>query len=237
MRKRDDATPPARRQGPGRPEGVSQAREHILNAAEEAFAALGYAGTSLREIVERAHVTKSLVNYHFGSKEKLFEEVFLRRGQPIAAERMARLARLRARPGGFTAEDLVHGFLTPSLKMPRTAGARRFLRIQARLHMEPEEFAYALRRKVYEESTKAYAAAFCEVMPELTPQKVYWRLILIIGANLYAVSDTHRIAELSGGLCDPSDLDELFENVTEFVCGGIAAKSFAARRDGRRRSA
>src|SRR5437879_4956004 len=100
--------PPQRRTGPGRPEGVSLTREHILNAAEEVFAKLGYAGTSLREIVERAQVTKALANYYFGSKEKLFEAIFLRRGLPIVEERMAALAELQRTKGdAVTVHDLV----------------------------------------------------------------------------------------------------------------------------------
>ena len=64
-----------KRNGPGRPEGESFAREKILKAAEIAFAEHGYAGTSLREIVKRAHVTQALVTYYFGSKDALFKEV------------------------------------------------------------------------------------------------------------------------------------------------------------------
>jgi AcrR family transcriptional regulator len=45
-----------KRAGPGRPQGESFARDEILKAAEMAFAEHGYAGTSLREIVKRAHV-------------------------------------------------------------------------------------------------------------------------------------------------------------------------------------
>lgn len=48
---------PRRRAGPGRPEGVSNVRDEILDAAEIEFADLGYAGTSLRNVAERAKVT------------------------------------------------------------------------------------------------------------------------------------------------------------------------------------
>jgi hypothetical protein len=91
--------------------------------------------------------------------------------------------------------------------------------------MEPEAFAYDLRRKVYDASVRTFAEAIAEALPDLPVKTVYWRLILIIGANLYAVSDTHRLAELSHGLCDPGNLDELFREVTAFVLGGLTAPS------------
>ena len=46
-------------------------RVAILLAAGEMFAHRGFDGVSIREIVARAGVTLSAVNYHFGSKEAL----------------------------------------------------------------------------------------------------------------------------------------------------------------------
>jgi AcrR family transcriptional regulator len=218
------STPPRRRTGPGRPEGVSLTREHILNAAEEVFAELGYAGTSLREIVDRAHVTKALANYYFGNKEKLFEEIFLRRALPIVEERMVALAALKRTKGdAITVRDLVDIYLAPLLRMPRVAPAKNFMQIHARLHMEPQEFALSLRREVYNESTRAYAEAIHAVLPHLSLKTVYWRLILMVGANLYAISGTHRIEEISKGLCNPGDFDDVVEHVTDFVAAGLQA--------------
>ncbi len=39
------------------------------------FAEKGYEGTSIRDIAEKANVNVAMVNYYFGSKEKLFEEI------------------------------------------------------------------------------------------------------------------------------------------------------------------
>src|SRR5207237_3477281 len=98
LRQRAEAFAPGmkrkKRSGPGRPEGESFAREKILEAAEMAFAEHGYTGTSLREIVKRAHVTQALVTYYFGSKEALFKEVFLRRGREMASRRLVALKEL-----------------------------------------------------------------------------------------------------------------------------------------------
>ncbi len=52
--------------------------ERILSAAEQCFRSAGYASTSLREIAEAAGVSKSLLHYHFQSKEHLFLEVLVR---------------------------------------------------------------------------------------------------------------------------------------------------------------
>jgi AcrR family transcriptional regulator len=63
--------------------------EAILAAAEACFLRTGYAGTSMREIAEAAGVSKSLLHYHFESKERLFVEVQLRAYQRFAAHVIA----------------------------------------------------------------------------------------------------------------------------------------------------
>lgn len=212
-----------RRSGPGRPEGESFAREKILSAAEEAFAEDGYTGTSLRQIVERAHVTQALVTYYFGSKDALFKEVFLSRGREIARKRQEGLAALHAGKKAPTLEEVVATYLRPALEMRRTREGRAFIRLQARMHTEPTRFAYELRREVYDENTRAYVAAIRKAAPHLSARTAYWRMVLVIGAYLYAHSDAHRLEEFSGGVCTTEDVDEMVEQITAFVVGGLMA--------------
>lgn len=52
-----------------------QTRQRLLDAAEELFADKGLEGSTVREICERAGARNvAAVNYHFGSKEKLYAE-------------------------------------------------------------------------------------------------------------------------------------------------------------------
>jgi TetR/AcrR family transcriptional regulator len=51
---------------------ISNARERLLETAIGMFAEKGYAGTSVREIVEQAGVSKPVLYYYFNSKEGLF---------------------------------------------------------------------------------------------------------------------------------------------------------------------
>lgn len=50
-------------------------REHIIETALDLFAAKGFEGTSIRDIADKASVNLAMVNYYFGSKEKLFENI------------------------------------------------------------------------------------------------------------------------------------------------------------------
>lgn len=59
---------------PARPKVHGRGRELLLGAAVALFGERGYAGTSTRDIAERAGVTEPMVFRHFGSKANLFQE-------------------------------------------------------------------------------------------------------------------------------------------------------------------
>jgi len=54
-------------------------RDHIINKAIELFAAKGFEGTSIRDLAAAADVNVAMVNYYFGTKEKLFDALIERK--------------------------------------------------------------------------------------------------------------------------------------------------------------
>ncbi|MES5825248.1 TetR/AcrR family transcriptional regulator [Streptomyces sp. RG80] len=52
-------------------ERAVRTREHVLNAAAEEFAAHGYMGTTLLDVIQRTGMTKGALYGHFSSKEEL----------------------------------------------------------------------------------------------------------------------------------------------------------------------
>lgn len=47
-------------------------KEAILRAAQEAFGQLGFSGTTVKDVAQRADVSFGLVSHYFGSKQDLF---------------------------------------------------------------------------------------------------------------------------------------------------------------------
>jgi AcrR family transcriptional regulator len=81
------------------PEQDEHARTRLLNAAVHVFGRKGYAGASVREIAERAGVTKPALYYHFGSKEGVLLAI-LEQAQQQFADALA-----RAVAGSGSAQD------------------------------------------------------------------------------------------------------------------------------------
>jgi AcrR family transcriptional regulator len=208
----------------GRPAGATEnQKDSILDAAEVDFSHRGYAGTTLREVALSCGVTQALITYYFGTKQQLFEEVFLRRAMKISADRVDLLVQLEARGTDADLEEIVRAFLKPIITLRATVSGRAFIRLQARLHTEPPEVSYKLRNLAYSDSTKAYVDAFRRVLPKLPEKDLYWRVTLMIGAYLYAFSDSHRLEVLAKDICNPADSTEVLEQLTAFVIGGLQA--------------
>ncbi len=94
----------------------TEAALRILEAAKVLFADMGYEGVSIRDIAERAKVSKANVFHHFTSKAVLYEAVL----EYATADWDAQLALLRQGPGNageriaaFAAEDLQHQLRDP----------------------------------------------------------------------------------------------------------------------------
>src|SRR5436190_23369598 len=55
-----------------KPKAPEANRARMVAAAIDEFAARGFKGASMDAIAARTHTTRALINYYFGSKEKLY---------------------------------------------------------------------------------------------------------------------------------------------------------------------
>ncbi len=66
--------------------GSSAAADHLGRTALELFARKGYASTSVNEIVEAAGVTKPMLYYYFGSKERLARRLVIEPAERLVSK-------------------------------------------------------------------------------------------------------------------------------------------------------
>lgn len=199
--------------------------ERILDAAEALFAEFGFDGTSTRLITGHAGANLAAVNYHFGGKEALFQQVFRRRLRQLNQARIEALERMEREAGGapLKPSQILEGFFGPALGMAADTrgGGHVFMRLLGRTYTEPAQFIRTFMAEEYKEVMQRYLAALYRALPEVPRAEILWRLHFMMGAVSYALSGIDALALLTGQVDDDPAL--LQPRLTAFLLGGLRA--------------
>ena len=172
-------------------------RERILDAAERLFMAYGYEGTSMRQITGDAAVNLAAVNYHFGSKESLMQEVFRRRLDWLNDERLRVLDEMEGAAAGkpLKPSQIVDGFFGTLLRLADDdrRGGIVFLRLLGRTHAEPSEFIRTFIADEYAAVMERYQQALFRALPGVPRAEIVWRFHFMLGATSYAIAGTDAL--------------------------------------------
>jgi AcrR family transcriptional regulator len=201
-------------------------KSQILDAAERLFAERGIDAVSIRSIVSEADVNLAAIHYHFGSKEALVEAVFERRVGPMNRERLALLdeCESRAGDGPLEVEDIVRALVGPAIRLSHEPERGRvFMRIAGRFYSESAEFIQPLFDRLFRELIARFTAAFRRACPELPMEELFWRIQFMVGAMAHTMCGAEKLEHISGGLCDPNDVEGTIERMVQFVAAGMRA--------------
>jgi AcrR family transcriptional regulator len=203
-------------------------KSRIIDAAEHLFMEHGFEATSLRSLTTAASVNLAAVNYHFGSKEELFQSVLTRRLDPMNQERIGLLERLEREAGDkpVSCEKLISAMLIPALKLARDEkrGGKNFLRLLGRAYADPAPFIRHFLSENYAEMIGRFKDAFLLALPHLTRQELTWRLHFVMGALSYTVSGTDALKLLQQAMPNDRENDELLiQRLAPFLVAGLKA--------------
>lgn len=221
----DTETTTRREKRPGRPTVDRDIRSQIIEVAEILFAENGYALTSTRDIAARAGVRQSMISYYFKSKRILYESVIKHRAMSLSKQRIRNLETLLKKHDGTPpVEQLLRAFLLPQFSLLHS-GPRgiAYVRLQARLHNEPEELSAKLRREIYDESVSRYLEVLERILPDIDPADIHWRMMFLIGVCLYTLSGLGHLEHFSGGRYREDSIDEMTARLSNFLLHGMQA--------------
>jgi AcrR family transcriptional regulator len=214
--------------GEGR-NGAAATKTRILDAAEALFLEHGFEATSLRAITAAAEVNLAAVNYHFGSKEELFEAVLTRRLDPMNQRRVALLTRLEQEAGEqpVACDRILAAMFIPALELARDPerGGSHFLRLLGRAYADPAPFIRQFLSEQYAEMIARFKEAFARALPYLPRRELSWRLHFIMGALSYTLAGTdalkliHELAPGDGGVND----ELLLRRLAPFLLAGLTS--------------
>lgn len=201
-----------------------ETQQRILDAAEALFTAHGFEATSMRMITGQANVNLAAVNYHFGSKDALIQEVFRRRLTELNRRRLAALdaAEKAAAGQALKPSRIVEIFFGVAIDMAADTehGGDTFMRLLGRTHTEPNAF---VRRFLADESSqvvKRFLSALYEALPEVPREEILWRFHFMLGAMSYAIAGTDTLQLFTGDF-DDHDPKRLSARLMSFLLGGL----------------
>ncbi len=206
-------------------------RERILDAAERLFMAHGYEGTSMRQITGEASVNLAAVNYHFGTKESLMQEVFRRRLDWLNEERMRVLGEMEIEAAGkpLKPSQIVDGFFGTLLRLAddQERGGVTFLRLLGRTLTEPSEFIRTFLAHEYAAVMERYKQALFKALPDVPKAEIVWRFHFMLGATSYAIAGTDALRLVTDWQIEEADavdrIDRLVPRLMSFLMGGLRA--------------
>lgn len=207
---------------------MQDTRSRILAAAERLFADRGFAATSVRMITSRAEVNLAAMHYHFGSKDRLIQELFTLRLSPLNRQRLALLDQYQIDAGGgvLTLEKILDAFVRPPVQLIRDPerGGMRFMQLLSRAFNSPDG---AIRDMIYgqfAEVIERFSGALGPRLPHLSREEAFWRFHFMVGAmshTLHVIADWRNLETLFPDVPEPSQVDQVVDRLVSFLAAGF----------------
>lgn len=204
-------------------------KQRILDAAEYLFAMDGYKGTSLRAITGQAQVNLAAVNYHFGSKEALLEEVIKRRLLPLNEVRRQKIENVReqSRKQGKAPDirSVLMAFIEPTLLFKESIpGAENFLTFIGRSITDPDDTVRQVFQQFIMPLFHLLYETACEALPNQPRVTVFWRLHFAIGSLFHSLHIWGKFKPDEGMPSGTEmDAESLLNLIIPFVTAGMKA--------------
>ena len=194
--------------------------ERLLDTAEKLFAEFGYDGVGMRALAEEAKVNLGATTYHYGSKEALYIETFMRRFRPTNGERLRLLREAEAAAGGqpLPVEKIVDCMVRP----PFLSGLKHphFHALLARNLFTPPPFLFPILHKDLRPNIEAFADALARSLPQVPRDLIETRVMFSMGTllPLSAQLGRSRLAE------DARLMEVILQEVVRFVSAGLQSE-------------
>ncbi|MCC2604183.1 TetR/AcrR family transcriptional regulator [Planctobacterium marinum] len=201
-------------------------KDRILNAAEHLFCDFGFDNTSLRAITSEADVNLASVNYHFGSKKQLIQEVLARYLSVLMPALDQRIMAMSQSTQAASTEGLFSALVEPllSLEKVRPNGTRVFVQLFARAYYESQGH---LRRYItthYTQELKHLNKALHLAVPHLSPSEVFWRWHFALGSCVFTMVSSKALSEIAEAEYQQHmEIEDLIRKVITYIAAGFSA--------------
>lgn len=205
-------------------DGVST-RDRLLNVTSALVAEHGFEGVSLRSITREAEANVASINYHFGGKEKLFEEIQIRYVKPANEERSRLLDELLEGGGEVSLEAILSCFMRPLVVMMKRSemNERLLLKMMARCSTNNNGVYPEILVPLVQRVLNKYTKALHSQLPELEIDQLLWRLHYSFGAMIHTLMHSETMREISNDETGKPDFEKHVKQLVTFCAAGFRA--------------
>jgi AcrR family transcriptional regulator len=207
---------------------VKSVKDRLLDTAEGLFCERGFKGTSIRDIAAAAGCNIASVNYYFGSKEGLYEEVWHRHLIPMRDARIASINKVMSRAEGRpNLEDLLRSFADTFVgSMVDTSKTSRLSKLMAREYIDSHLPTDMFVNEVMTPTISAMRGALVKTCPDLDESKIMPVVFSLIGQLVHLVHVKTMFEQGGDKLNLPVfDSNEIIDHIVRFSAAGIHAYS------------
>ncbi|MDQ0624896.1 MULTISPECIES: TetR/AcrR family transcriptional regulator [Paraburkholderia] len=207
-----------------RPDGAAT-RQHLLDIAGQVFAARGFADATSKEICERAGTPMASVNYHFGSREALYEAALVEAHRQVVS--LDELSALTEGPGD--ARDKLRAVISRFVGLSTSSGAPWGFMLMLREVLSPSPAIPALIEKAVRPKATVLLGLIGEVL-QLNPQEpAVQRALMFAVLPCIALMIAPRQMQAALLPAVAKDKNALVEDFICFVMAGLDAVAAAHR--------
>jgi AcrR family transcriptional regulator len=201
-------------------------QEKLLNSAEELFCERGFESTSIRDIAASAGCNIASVNYYFGGKQQLYEQVWKRHLIPMRDLRIASIEKITSQKNPKPSlEDLVKSFAETSIGSVFEAKKfDRLNKLMAREYISRHLPANMFLDEVMMPTVTSMQKALIQTFPELDESHTPHIVFSLIGQIVHLVHLRAMFEESKDELTRKMFYsDEIINHIIKFSCAGIRA--------------
>jgi len=205
---------------------VKSVKDRLLDAAEGLFCEHGFKGTSIRDIAASAGCNIASVNYYFGSKEKLYEEVWRRHLIPMRDARVESINKVMSRAGARPdLEELLRSFADTVVgSMVDKSKTSRLSKLMAREYIDSHLPTDMFANEVMAPTITAMHGALVKTCPDLDESKILLVVFSVVGQLVHVVHVKTMFEHGGKDLRLPIfDSDEAINHIVRFSAAGIRA--------------
>jgi AcrR family transcriptional regulator len=207
---------------PGLTKEARVTRQLLLEAAEVLFAAKGFDGTSIRDITAKANRNTAAVNYFFGDKRELYEELFRLRLREMCESRLKAIeAVMQKKP---TLEKLFHEYCIDFLKpFADTEQSQRFMQLMFREMAESRLPKNMFLHELASPTLKAMEDAIAVICPNINKNDAMMSVLSLTGQLVHIVQVNVLFEKAEEHSITSIDIGKSIEHIVKFSAAGTRA--------------